>query len=685
MCRVVIPETHPLNVTVALRSAIERLAPQVTLQRKSRPKLTVYQQIGGLPEVCELGSQISQQIEEYFDSSNQIECENNESRTSPIFQSDGSEDEVLQETTVQSEEYNQPNPLIQPRFHGLILGDLLSQHSQSQSDSSVFYLENIQSDYQYSSNLLFPHMIVESPTFIPKSAMSLLLRRSGIYAEIPDALHLLSTRYYEFTRTIVEDLFWITLNNMDKDQSLLSLLRTEDLLTILKPKSCLVYGYGGVRGINYVWIESICDVFTQIHPHMFLSPSAVTVLHDAIADVFDTVLTSSLTHVSNISKSSKYGGMDHNHRNIINIPLLKQKPCDHATHIQAPVAVQGGNENIRDRIVTCSDIQRILILIFRDDVFSHCMKDIQTTLDHVSALVDRVPEDEECGFDLLCEYQNNSKLTFSIHVTIYLAFSLYGVILTFPAACYLTMLCEYISAEVLELAGYRANETGNECVLGSHVHHAICNDSELIQSCPGAIKHHQIMTPLNSRVDDPALRNYHILRDTLLASAPYGIMIDPLTGCHISSSYKTCHHLDIACSIKLASERARLAYDLCPPDQQKIIDAYRKNTLRIRRDYIYAAQSYATLPLIPMETYISIISDITGTCRGKLLEILHPDGTLPVWNIFWTMEILVLLQLSVEKYFLMKLEILPSLLMKNPNWNGIVTDKDLREVLGKDN
>jgi hypothetical protein len=386
--------------------------------------------------------------------------------------------------------------------------------------------------------------------------------------------------------------------------------------------------------------------------------------------------------------------LDRDHSRVILAPLLSPSRGGEDSPFMVPMALPGESSDnsstqptFSHTIITLADIQRILILVFREDVLAYSTKDLQKLIRNLTPLAERTAADAPMVLSLLDEYQTASNLTLPIHITISLAYQLYRVVLTIPAACYLTMLCEYIAAEILELSGRSAEETSDHCIFASHVHNSIVNDSEIFHTCPGAIKHNRRIEIGQHGVDDPNLQNYQILRDTLLSSSPHGIIIDPLTGCHVSSRYADCHHLDIACSIKSASQRAQLAYDLCSPQQQTIIDSYRQNTFRIRRDYIYATQSFATLPTIPTELFISILSEITQKAQERLGECaLSPEDA--TWmkkrNVLWTMESVVLLQLAVEKSLVTKLETLQVSRGQDRNWNRVMSAKDVRRLFGSD-
>jgi hypothetical protein len=282
--------------------------------------------------------------------------------------------------------------------------------------------------------------------------------------------------------------------------------------------------------------------------------------------------------------------------------------------------------------------------------------------------------------------QQIQTLRFEVATTIFLAWRCYGLVLTAPCAVYLTAICQKLSLCILSRGEEVALNEHEGFLFRSHLVSAIqqyedLNDTFSVHFGPPPSLKTTISPPqrrqgrdeFNSAVssgsgsesddssdDEDDSRSYDALIKSLLRSSPNGVIIDPITGYHISKENVKCHDYDAACALP-ASERAKIAYHLCTDEEQAVIDQYQKNkysSTAIRNKSLEFSGFYSSTPAISREIFQSHLYQLTERCLQDHLEMM---GQQPArCQIFFTAEATTILQLAVEHECVRKLRDLPT-------------------------
>jgi hypothetical protein len=509
---------------------------------------------------------------------------------------------------------------------------------------------------------------------LPESELRVIAWKANLANDLQAQAQRISSIYLSELESIVRELIVFSVPPTFPSLSPIQLLiSSKEILRILKSSGrSLVYGSGGIRGINFVWMKNIQAAWSS---DLLLSSHCLQMTHDMIADIFDSLLSMARNHQSEGSGSTL--DFDENHKQVVTFSFQT---------LELQIALPWQSEERRDSlltdrsIITLQELRRVLPMVIKG---KEIQERIQSFAEVMITSFNRSLALGDIG-TLLKELEQGEDLQFEVATTYFLAQQNYGLILTTPCALYLTAICQSLSLYILSKGQEVVSKESEGFLLSSHLFSAIQSCEDLKATFRGILPSQNEVNvangpPLRRQENNTALRRpnrsssdsssdsdsdsdsedddddncqkrYNALIKSLLRSSPNGVIIDPITGFHISKENIRCHDYDAACALP-ASERAKAAYRLCTDEEQIVVDQYlnrQNSSAKIRQKHQEASRIYASTPAISRDIFQYHLRLLTESCLQDHLETMgHHQPTR--CQFYFTTEATTILHLSVEQ------------------------------------
>jgi hypothetical protein len=352
--------------------------------------------------------------------------------------------------------------------------------------------------------------------------------------------------------------------------------------------------------LRFLLAPSIPIVLRQIHLGTRLDPTALAVIHDMICDLISRLVSKATEFAESCEHldSDEEENEQWNYISVVASPGMSggEFELGFVNRTTVDLAVEAGlGESLEKNktVITARHIQAAVRFVFGSELAKHAVS--EGTKAGVKLLAADIVSDVDFT-NMGVQFGEKCGLQFYPQDVALIAQKFRGGSIQTPsAAVYLTAVCEYITAEILELSGNAAIDHQEHVITPRRVSMAVRNDDELNSLFPGCIRESGVsgvLYPLPAGHDivwsSPATTAYVALTRSLGAAAPHGVIVDPLTGAHIHpASGAHLPVLDAACGMT-AVDRARLATALLSPSQREVVGA-------IRADAVAAVPSEAHL------------------------------------------------------------------------------------------
>jgi len=389
-------------------------------------------------------------------------------------------------------------------------------------------------------------------------------------------------------------------------------ITSDEMIQALTVHGHSVYGYGGPCGVRYLFGRVVSKVLSQIHPSVTLDAIAMSVIHDMTCGLLYRIVHRAMQSAGSMQR----GPFDYDDGTHIcmytRVPAgATRQDTDfeldnndmHDTYVKIAIKEDEARNNDSGNIipngvtvVQARDIQNAVILIFRGELAKHA----------VSEGTKAVLKWEGAGCSLDdAAFSRSAGLQFLPQDVALLVEQLFpSCMLTAVAAVCLAAVLEYMVAEISELSGNAASESGEpRCIFPHHVLVCVRSDEELNNLFQGSFRDGGMVVDCPELHEAPgavpvssAISAYGELMEALGVASPRGIVVDPISGAHTHVATGAGTHLPVldAASGMAAADRAHLAYGLLSEEQKAIVDAARldplaitpskENTIQMRRN-----------------------------------------------------------------------------------------------------
>ncbi len=248
------------------------------------------------------------------------------------------------------------------------------------------------------------------------------------------------------------------------------------------PSPIQVFGYGYMGGIRGLLIDGIQKVLEQVHPKFCIDEIAISVLHDIMISAGVDILRAAMFR----SKLVNTGKFDKVSIGTISIDGIEQWKGE----------VYVGRDDVHDsidRTLTVRLLTDSMILDAMQDrlcgeVAKHASREANTATNRLHGN----PPSINSSREIASKYFRDIGVVLSPNMLLFALQSLpefnHTVHMTIEALVSLTMILEYICAEILELAGNACRDNEDICINSRHIYLAIRLDVELDAIFPGCIR-----------------------------------------------------------------------------------------------------------------------------------------------------------------------------------------------------
>lgn len=407
---------------------------------------------------------------------------------------------------------------------------------------------------------------------ITDNMLRTIMRRAALMAETDESVKEVRKLMTDFVSTVTRSV--TTTSNVTTSSNDLSggfVVSAEHMRTAVESSHGIaVYGYGGHGGIQHVFIEPVRNVLQQIHPDLRMTPVGFSICNDIIVDLLQRFVKRAITHNDELLPPDNGPGKLH----VFNVEHVQGK-------VMYPIAIEvSASDTLEDNAIGTVLRASSFILAVPDlmdnDLRVHGIAEGEKAMNKFisNEVLFRSVEDFNVH-----SMHDLALLQFRPTDIALLAYKLCSVTLTTNASVYLAAICEYVIAEILELAGNATHDGGMAEITGRMLmagirldfelealfHHGVERDAGVLPNIPEysnrGLTHPNI----------PARTAHKELLQSLIKGAPRGIIIDPLTGCHVGGKNLTCvEELDVACAA-CAADRATMAMELLSEEQRQIV------------------------------------------------------------------------------------------------------------------
>eukprot|EP01031_Cornospumella_fuschlensis_P024996 gene24996-30195_t len=430
-----------------------------------------------------------------------------------------------------------------------------------------------------------------------------LLRRSGCKFESLVIINSLG----EYLSTFVDSLLKATLALKLDGQKLVS---TDDVLVGLRAqrltkryaRSFEIYGYGVSGCPRYLLSNAIHNVLRNIRANIVMEEVSLNIVHDIALSVFVDVLR--------IAKSTKPGSSRQ-------ADGYRSVPIDF-THVGAeflPSApeVSIGDDNPQSEVISARDIQGAVRLVLSGELTKHAISEgtkavvrCQSTIGNTEGVSNPFEGHTGC---------------FSPEIMVLLASlcrETRGCRLSAAGALYLSAVCEYVCAEVLELSGNCARDNSRLEILPRDIMLAIRNDEELHRLIPGIFRCGGRLPCIYAGSSLPMVDGLGKFNEWRMnyysndAQESSKVVVDPFTGKFMTvlGAGEDDIHCELASTLNVLSEesaaerRQALWHSLSESDQATLLAAsvHPSEVFRCHIGQIRNEQS-ATTPAFDLESF----------------------------------------------------------------------------------
>ena len=278
-----------------------------------------------------------------------------------------------------------------------------------------------------------------------------------------------------------------------------------------------VYGFGHPKLPPSSFSNGIYNVLKKVHSHVDISAEGLSVCTDYVADMLVGILDAAVKLVDLDAENSSHEGESEIYE------------WSHSEYGSTVVALSNGGKDIAQLVLDARDIQVGVRQRLNGDLGRYAVSEGTKSIVHSRSGNILSPED----------INRRSCLVLCVFGTVLAASRTHkGVLLTAGAATYLTGVLDYLTAEILELAGNAASDDLMTTITPRHICLAIRSDSELdVCTLKTAFRDGGIVPHIHESIAESMTRSDHVehfiaVFIEMLEQTEDKILIDPRDGFH---------------------------------------------------------------------------------------------------------------------------------------------------------